>query len=206
MNTKIITATASAIGILSVSALIFIPGVPKPTDLPKAEAVAPASQLSVATIEKGTKGFKTGPVMANKKVYVFFDPSCPHCKDLWNASLVANRQDVSVSWIPVGVLNPQSVTAAAKLLSALPDNAKAIEMMKYHEQNFDKGGLTGDASTTNQFKGAVRLNSEMLTKYSTSIPFLVTEINGKVHTAKGGMTPQMWNAFVDTGATAKTGA
>jgi protein-disulfide isomerase len=193
--------------IVAIGAAAFIPGVPKTTDLNAAsttQSKTAPDTIKLDELLKTTHGFQTGPLMANKKVLVFFDPSCPHCKDLWNANLAVNRQDVSVKWVPVGVLNPQSVVVASKLLSAEKDNAKAIEWMTAHEQSFEKGGLSGEPSLTEQYKGKVRVNSEALTKYATSIPFVITEINGKVYTAKGGMTPPMWNSFIETGVVGVT--
>jgi hypothetical protein len=52
-------------------------------------AAAPARKLSgieaYAIASKGS-GFTMGPVMAANTVYVFFDTTCPHCAELWNAS------------------------------------------------------------------------------------------------------------------------
>src|SRR5207253_7755305 len=44
------------------------------------EAMTPRAAYEAAS--KGS-GFTTGPVMAANTVYVFFDPTCPHCAALW---------------------------------------------------------------------------------------------------------------------------
>ena len=52
-------------------------------------------------------GFTVGPMMVAKTVYVFFDPQCPHCGRLWEASKpIADK--LRMVWIPVAILNQNS--------------------------------------------------------------------------------------------------
>ena len=62
-------------------------------------------------------GFTVGPMMAAKTVYVFFDPQCPHCGRLWEASKpIADK--LRMVWIPVAILNQNSAPQGTALLAA----------------------------------------------------------------------------------------
>jgi thiol:disulfide interchange protein DsbG len=77
------------------------------------------------------KGFVvgTGPsIMAQTNGYVFFDPQCPHCAELWlNAQPL--YQQVKMKWIPVAFINAQSKTQAGVLLEA----QNPVELMTKYE-------------------------------------------------------------------------
>jgi thiol:disulfide interchange protein DsbG len=90
-------------------------------------ADAPARRVSAleayAIASRGT-GFTVGAVMAANTVYVFFDTTCPHCAELWNASQpLLNR--LKMVWMPIGLLRPQSGPQGATILAAA-DPAKAM--------------------------------------------------------------------------------
>ena len=67
---------------------------------------APAKQepVSLDVIASEAKGFDVGTTMAAHVVYVFFDPQCPHCAELWESARPLKAQARFV-WIPVGLLN-----------------------------------------------------------------------------------------------------
>ena len=77
------------------------------------------------------KGFVvgTGPsIMTQTNAYVFFDPQCPHCTELWvNAQPL--YQQVKMKWIPVAFINATSKTQAGVLLEA----QNPVELMTRYE-------------------------------------------------------------------------
>lgn len=192
---------------LVVGAVLFIPGVPQtPSATSNKETTASDSTTpaSASAIDSATHGFWMGdPSKATKKVYVFFDPKCIHCKDLWNATLAVNRKEVATKWIPVGMLSPESITIASFIIGKAVTKQHPEAAMAENEAKFATGGIKGNTADTEMYKGRVRVNSEYLAKYSTSFPYSITEINGKVYTAKGSMTPPQWNTFIDTGIVKK---
>ncbi|MDO9195767.1 MAG: DsbC family protein, partial [Rhodoferax sp.] len=50
------------------------------------------------------KGFTVGSMMSAHAVYVLFDPQCPHCGHLWEASVPLHSK-VKFVWIPVAIMN-----------------------------------------------------------------------------------------------------
>ena len=85
---------------------------------PAATASASNPAQSYADVAAKTKGFTVGAMMSANTVYVLFDPQCPHCGHLWNASkpLLAKAKFV---WAPVAIINGNSAPQCAALMSAL---------------------------------------------------------------------------------------
>ena len=99
-----------------------------PQDTAPADKSAPKAAVSVADIARQAKGFTVGALMSNTVVYVFFDPQCPHCGHLWQASLPLHRK-VKFVWIPVSWINASSLSQGAALLTA----SNPTEAMTEHE-------------------------------------------------------------------------
>ena len=81
-------------------------------------AAAPAGgkrSPSVEIVAAEATGFTVGAMMAANPVYVFFDPQCPHCGRMWEASLPLQKKAKFV-WIPVSLLNASSGPQGAALL------------------------------------------------------------------------------------------
>lgn len=77
------------------------------------------------------KGFVVGTgqsIMAQTNAYVFFDPQCPHCAELW-ANAQPLHQQVKMKWIPVAFINAKSKTQAGVLLEA----QNPVELMAKYE-------------------------------------------------------------------------
>ncbi|MHB1880850.1 MAG: hypothetical protein ACYCPA_01365 [Acidithiobacillus sp.] len=62
-------------------------------------------------------GITTGPLEAQERVLIFFDPNCPFCARLWR-ELRPWRYVVTVHWVPVAFIRPSSVGLAAAMLMA----------------------------------------------------------------------------------------
>lgn len=67
---------------------------------------------------------------------VFFDPQCPHCKNLWSAASAPENKDIPIIWIPVGIINNLSMPQAAAIMQA-PDAEKAMDI---HQADIATGG------------------------------------------------------------------
>jgi thiol:disulfide interchange protein DsbG len=115
--------------------MLFLAACDKPAgETPNAQtatnAPADAGPVDFDKLES-LKGFVvgTGPsIMAQTNGYVFFDPQCPHCAELWlNAQPLA--QQVKLKWIPVAFINAQSKTQAGVLLEA----QNPVELMSKYE-------------------------------------------------------------------------
>lgn len=141
-----------------------------------ATKVAPAAQaqrdISLEAVAAGTKGFAVGALMSTHTAYVFFDPQCPHCGHLWEASLPLQRK-VKFVWIPVGLISASSTTQGAALLAAT-DPAAA---MTAHEASLlaGKGGMAAPGGVTAEVELAIRNNTQLLTSLGAEgVPFMVT--------------------------------
>lgn len=90
--------------------------------------------------EKG-KGFDMKPgVKAPITVYIAFDPQCPACEQLWQATKpLADK--VRFVWLPVAVLNPHSEPQGAAIISA-PDPAAMMERHEAAFRNVHRGLVT----------------------------------------------------------------
>jgi thiol:disulfide interchange protein DsbG len=75
-------------------------------------------------------------------VYVFTDPNCPFCNDLWKAMRTARAPDVQVRYLLVAVISPDSRGKDAAIL----ESAEPAAALEKHERNYDKGGITPTAT------------------------------------------------------------
>ncbi len=91
----------------------------------------------------------------SRLVYIFFDPNCPYCHQLYGMLRpFVGRDDLQFRWIPLGMLTASSLPKAAAILQA-PDRLAAFHR---NEDDYDfaangqpGGGITPattiDAST-----------------------------------------------------------
>jgi len=124
---------------------------------------------------KGT-GFTTGPMMAANTVYVFFDPTCPHCATLWgNAKALSTK--LKIVWMPIGLLQRSSEPQGATILSAA-DPAAAMEENETSVLARG-GGITVSQSLSADVIAKVKANTEIFKKMGAeSVPLIVYR-NGK---------------------------
>src|SRR5512133_1153682 len=103
------------------------------TQNPSAPAAATPAAQTGSTYDqvaaKG-KGFTVGAMMSAQPVYVLFDPQCPHCGRLGQASLPLHSK-VKFVWIPISFNPTKSLPQGAALLSA----ANPVDTMTAHEQS-----------------------------------------------------------------------
>lgn len=76
-----------------------------------------ANIAKVTTFAEGT---------GKRGLYIFFDPNCPFCHELYKKlRAFVGKDDVQFRWIPLGMLTPSSLPKAAAILQA-PDPLKAF--------------------------------------------------------------------------------
>ena len=136
---------------------------------------APSSkqELSVQTVVTQAKGFTVGSIMSAHTVYVFFDPQCPHCGHLWQASTPLHNK-VKFVWIPVAWINASSLPQGAALLTA----ANPTELMTAHEESLlaGKGGISAPTSVSSDTEQSIKANTKLLNSFGAeSVPFIVTK-------------------------------
>lgn len=149
---------------------------------------APISVESVAT---NTAGFSAGNLLSTRKVYVFFDPQCPHCGELWRASKPL-FSTVHFIWIPVALLTPDR---SAEQGAALLGSKDAISTMDAHEALLEsrKGGLdVASGAIPESAMRQVGVNTEFFRRLNlTSVPFVVFQgKSGETKVFEGSLTTQ----------------
>ena len=143
----------------------------------KQEAGAPATagkrEVSVQAVAAEAKGFTVGALMSAQTAYVFFDPQCPHCGHLWQASLPLHKK-VKFVWIPVAWINASSLTQGAALLTASNPTA----LMTEHEASLlaGRGGISAPASVASDVEQSIKVNTKLLNSLGAeSVPFIVVK-------------------------------
>ena len=164
------------------------------TASPPAAAVAP--EQSYDAIAKQGRGFTAGAMMSTQTAYVLFDPQCPHCGALWNASLPLQKK-VKFVWIPVSLMNSKSAPQGAALLSA----ANPVELMTSHEAALlgGGGGMSASASMTPEAEAAIKTNTQLFNSLgATSVPYIVAKnsTTGAVVTNAGALATPALAAFL----------
>jgi thiol:disulfide interchange protein DsbG len=163
-----------------------------------ATAIAPA-QAYDAVAAQG-KGFTVGALMSANPVYVLFDPQCPHCGHLWNASLPLQGK-VKFVWLPVAILGPKSAPQGAALMQA----ANPVEAMTAHETSVlaGQGGMSASASVPDEVLASIKANTQLLDNLGAdSVPFIVARHarSGQSVTKAGALDTQALTEFLGLAA------
>jgi thiol:disulfide interchange protein DsbG len=106
-------------------------------------------------------------------VYVLFDPQCPHCGHLWQASIPLHSK-VKFVWVPIAFNTGKSLSQAVALLSS----ASPLDAMTAHEQSLlaGTGGMDASSSLAPDLEQAVKNNTQLLNSLGVdSVPFLVAK-------------------------------
>ena len=75
-------------------------------------------------------------------LYVFFDPNCPYCHQLYlKLGPLLGKDHLQVHWVVLGMLTASSLPKAAAILQA-PDRLKAFETNE-HDYDFAANGQPG---------------------------------------------------------------
>ncbi len=138
---------------------------------PEAAAAAPKRAASVEIVAAEGKGFTVGSMMAANPIYVLFDPQCPHCSRLWEASVPLQKKAKFV-WIPVSLLNKSSGPQGAAILSSA-DPAKS---MAEHETSMlaNQGGISASSGIKPEMEEAVKKNTALFNNLGIEgVPFTI---------------------------------
>ena len=159
-----------------------------------AAAAKPADPLQALATQG--KGFTVGAMMSAQTVYVMFDPQCPHCGHLWEASKPLHKKAKFV-WMPVAIINGKSAPQGAALLSA----ANPMELMSTHEQSIlaNQGGIAASASVSPEIEAAIKQNTQLFTSMQIdSVPYIVVKNarTGQVVTNNGALTTAALADFI----------
>lgn len=152
--------------------LLFLGGC-SPQDSAPGTAAPVKREVSLATLSTQAKGFAVGALMSNNVVYVFFDPQCPHCGHLWQAS-EALQKKVRFVWIPVSMVNATSLAQGAALLTAVNPSA----LMAQHEASLlaGQGGISASSGIAPEIEKAIKNNTQLLNGFGAeSVPFVVAK-------------------------------
>lgn len=110
------------------------------------------------------------------KIFVFFDPYCPHCKTLWEELQKYRRVGLTVAWVPVAYLRPESRDIAAYLL-ANENDAEVLEKLMLSKI----GNINIKAKSVEAQKNRLRYNLKIMQDFgSQATPAIVWLENKKV--------------------------
>ena len=159
------------------------PAATKATNNPEAAY----SQVAAQAVAANQAGFSVGAVMAANTVYVLFDPQCPHCGQLWNASLPLHKKAKFV-WLPVAIMNGKSAPQGAALLTA----ASPTEAMNAHEASIlaGTGGMSAPSNMPADIEKAIKANTQLFTSLGIeSVPYVLAKNaqTGQVVTRSGAL-------------------
>ena len=154
---------------VAATAAMFASGCSPDAPPPAAAPIDRSQALAVLAAEG--KGFTVGTLMAANTVYVLFDPQCPHCAHLWEASqpLLPRARFV---WLPVSLLNAKSLPQGAAIMTAV----NPAEAMTAHEKSLlaGQGGTAASASIPAEVEAAIKANTALLDRLGAgSVPYIV---------------------------------
>ena len=144
-------------------------------------------EVTVQAVAAEAKGFTVGAMMSANTVYVFFDPQCPHCGHLWQASTPLLKK-VKFVWIPVAWINASSLPQGAALLAA----ANPADLMTEHESSLlgGKGGIAASSSVSSAVEQSIKANTKLLNSLGAeSVPFVVVKnaVTGQTISRSGAL-------------------
>ncbi|WP_241463939.1 thioredoxin fold domain-containing protein [Rhodoferax saidenbachensis] len=183
------------LGLTLATAFTLVLGACSPKDeAPAASTSTPAQ--SYATVAKEGKGFTVGAMMSANTVYVMFDPQCPHCGHLWQAS-VPLQSKVKFVWVPVSFINAKSAPQGAALLMA----SNPAEAMTAHETSIlaGQGGMSASASVPSEIEDAIKKNTTLFNSMRVeSVPYVLAknQNTGQVVANAGAMDTAGLAAFL----------
>jgi thiol:disulfide interchange protein DsbG len=157
---------AAAAGSTLLQACSDKPAEPAPTP----PAAKPGGDEAYTLAAKG-HGFTVGVPMAANTVYVFFDTTCPHCAELWDAARPLLGK-IKMVWMPLGLLRPSSAPQGATILSAPDPSAAMTENEKSVQAR--GGGITAAANLSSEVLAKVKANTDLFGKLGAdSVPLIV---------------------------------
>ena len=145
----------------------------KPSEAAKPAAPSAAKPTAAEAYElaKTGNGFTIGAMMAANTVFVFFDPACPHCAQLW-MSAKPLLSKLKMVWMPIGLMGKGSLAQGATILAA-PDPVAAMNENEVSVLE-RRGGISASQSLSDEAQAKVKANTDLFHKLGgESVPFLV---------------------------------
>ncbi|MHB1245616.1 MAG: thiol:disulfide interchange protein DsbG [Sulfuriferula sp.] len=131
-------------------------------------------------------------------VYIFFDPECPYCHKVYQATRSwIGKDGLQFRWIPVGILMPSSAGKAATIL-------EAKDPLAAFHKNEDEFGpapkFGGIAETIPSAQSLKRLQHNAELFKQTRMPgvpvIMFREASGKVRMVDGAPSPHLLNKML----------
>lgn len=145
-----------------------------------------------------TTSFSTGNNQQtfNNTVYVFFDPQCPHCGELWNAAQNEVFKEKRFVWIPVSFMNELSPKQSATILMS----QDPVKSMNSHEISLKNGykGLTSFDNIPENINNRIKVNGLFFSKLnSQSVPVVLHMTKkGEIDAKEGSMTVEELKLYI----------
>lgn len=99
---------------------------------------------------KKLRGVPMQPEMTQPTLYVFFDPNCPVCADLWKTRVNGRPfHDLPAMWIPIAHMGSSSSGKAAELLRSGRKDGMQRNFTKFNRGK-RQGGLPGVTPTAEE--------------------------------------------------------
>jgi thiol:disulfide interchange protein DsbG len=155
---------------------------------PAQQTTSEKREVTVQAVAAGAKGFTVGALMSAHTVYVFFDPQCPHCGHLWQASTQLQKKAKFV-WIPVAWINASSLPQGAALMAST--NPAALMTEQETSLLAGQGGIAASASVSSEVEQSIKANTKLLNSLGAeSVPFVVVKnaVTGQTIAKAGAQT------------------
>jgi len=104
------------------------------------------------------KWIAAGSKSAQRVVYVFTDPECPFCNDLWKALMTARAPEVQIRYLLVAVIDADSRGKDAAILES-KDPAATLEK---HERSYGHGGIPPKPAVQPQTSETISANEALM--------------------------------------------
>lgn len=142
------------------------------------------------------KGFAAGKILSTNAVYVLFDPQCPHCARLWEAS-VPLHGSVKFVWLPVAIMNAKSAPQGAAIMTA----SNPVQAMEAHETSLlaGGGGTAASSDIAPEVMANIKTNTDLMERLgATSVPYIVArhQRSGQVVMQAGANDTQALAGFL----------
>ena len=99
-----------------------------------------------------------GAKSSGRVVYVFTDPNCPYCNDLWKAMRTTRAADVQIRYLLVAVISADSRGKDAAIL----ESADPATTFERSERDFDRGGITPKTNWQPATNEAISTNEALM--------------------------------------------
>jgi thiol:disulfide interchange protein DsbG len=99
-----------------------------------------------------------GAKSAARVVYVFTDPNCPYCNDLWKAMKSVQASDVQIRYVLVAVIDESSRGKDGTIL----ESRNPVATFEKNERDFAAGGVAPEAQLQSTTTVAIAANERLM--------------------------------------------